>query len=321
MRVLKLVYQRRLARYLTIALSILVIILAAAVSPWAVQVSNFRLGENTSEDILLNGEFHDGLKFWNITRNGLATYTLVESEDAALQMQAEGTSRSNITLVREPSPSAKIVPELAMRMRLRYLGSLTSGDSYIAIITFVIWNNASVIPTKIIVGNFANEVNAVLPSGVIVTRTIVTDDWNDMRLQFSRIIPDVVTYLRSYTVYKGASVRDDFRIVGLAASVSNGVFLLDALTLSMIRPARLFIDITSNSLIPMNLALKSVSVNGTNSLFIIERQANLPFSTFGVISEILRPISKGETYVIALSFETGQILSIMHRVDSAPRWI
>lgn len=321
MRVLKLVYQRRLARYLTIALSISVIIFGAAVGPWAVQVSSFRVGENSSEDVLLNGEFRDGLKFWNITRNGLATYTIVGSEDAALQMQAEGTSRSNLTLFRDPSPSAKIVPELAMRMRLRYLGSLTSGDSYIAIVTFVIWNNASVIPTKIVVGNFANEVNAVLPSGVILTRTIVTEDWNDIRLQFSRIIPDAVSYLRSYTVYKGASIRDDFRIVGLAASVFNGIFLLDTLTLAMIKPAKVFIDITSNSLIPMNLALKSVSVNGTDSFFIIERQANLPFSTFEVISEILRPISKGEIYVVSLSFETGQILRIMHRVDSAPRWI
>ncbi len=318
---LKLVYQRRLARYLTIALSISVIILGAAVSPWAVQVSNFRLGENTSEDILPNGEFRDGLKFWNITTNGLASYTIVESGDAALQMQAEGTPRSNITLLREPSPSAKIVPELAMRMRLRYLGSLASGNSYIAIITFVVWNNASVIPTKIVVGNFANEVDAVLPSGVILTRKIVTDDWNDVRLQFSRIIPDAVTYLRSYTVYKGASTGDDFRIVGLAASVFNGIFVLDALTLSMIRPAKVLIDITSNSLIPMNLALKSVSVNGTDSFFIIERQANVPFSTFEVRSEILRPISKGETYVISLSFETGQILRIVHRIDSAPRWI
>ncbi len=319
---MKQVYKGRPTRYLGITLSILVIILVSAVTPWSVQVASFTLNANAvTQEILENGDFRDGVTFWNITRHGSATYSLVQSEDSALQMEAAGTPESNITLVHVPNPSAKIVPELAMRIRLRHLGTLTSGNSFIAIITFITWNNVLRVPTRIFIGNFPREVDAVPRSGVILSRTIPSGEWSDIRLQFSRILPDVVSYLQSYTVYKGASVRDDFRVVGLAASVFNGIFIVDSLGLSMISSAKLLINLSSNSLIPMNLLLKSVSVNGTNSFFVISRQALVPFTTFEVVSEILRPVSKGDTYVILLSFETGQVVQITRIVDSAPRWI
>lgn len=311
----------------TLTVSILLILSILPFLPTAANVDNVFLLNNQAINLTTDPGFEQN-NHWEHQTHGSAmvkyTYTDVGEGTRSLHIRSAGNTTSNTTLTYTGPKAAefhKISPNLGLRFKMKLIDKVTDGsESYLAVTTFVVWKNQTLIPLRIVVGDFARESESVSSTGILIIRNqIESEKWTDYVYQMSKVVESAVQYLREKNTR--AFVEDDFRTFGLAVYPVNVELLLDSVAFSLITPAQLTLEVRSNSFTPMDTLLTKIMLNGSQTIFNITRESTLPFTTFSVDAQIPRPLIQGEKHVFELQFSTGLSLKKTVTVENSAWWL
>ena len=312
---------------LTSIFFILLLIFALPFLPFAITIENVSINENQVIDITTDTGFESEYHWQNIVNgNDIVEYSYdnVANGQRSLYIESYGNDISNSTIT-YTGPNFKNLYEisnnLVLRLKMNYMDKLIDDqDSYLSITTFIVWNNDTLIPVKIVLGNFGEENDFVLPSGIIIVRNIPnSNEWTNYVLQMSKLVNPSVEYLRLNSI--NAFPEDDFQAFGLAIFPVNVKVLIDDFGYSLVTPAEITFKLRSNSVTSMSSFLTNMKINNIESDYELSEDSEGPFNTFLVKSIIPRPLIKGEQHSIELTFSTGQKIEHTITVEKSPYWI
>ena len=296
--------------------------------PSAVTVEGFTIVENQITDITTDSGFENEGHWQNKTYgNAILDFTNKNPGEGlrSLYIKSRGSQYSNTSLTYVGSKATEfyeISPNLVLRLKMKNIDRMGSrGESFLAISTFIVWNNKTLIPLRIAIGDFQEESETVMPSGILIIRKISEPgEWQDYVLQMSKTIGPAVSYLKTEKSER-AFMEDDFRAFGIAIFPVNLEFELDTLAYSHVTPAQIALHLKSNTITPMENQLTRLLLNNSEIDFLTLGGENLPFASFTVQSQIARPLIEGETLVFQMDFLTGQTVIYAIKIDKSARWI
>ncbi|MGD0328892.1 MAG: hypothetical protein ABSB40_00425 [Nitrososphaeria archaeon] len=158
--------------------------------------------------------------------------------------------------------------------------------------------------------------------GIIAYKNLEnSDDWFEYSLQMSQMTGAFSNYLSSW---KGIDAKptDRYEMLGLSVWCDNLVAYVDDASIYLIEPEWIIATMKSNSIIPMNVFLSDVEINGsTPTQFYTKPNLVTPFSTFDLYTFVPYTPSNGSVNIVTVRFGTGQTIQFQFKEETRRVWV
>ena len=200
-------------------------------------------------------------------------------------------------------------------------------QSYISLLTLIIHNKTK---TPILFKLVLYKKPSNLTDGLYFTNNSViaykslkdTSDWTEYFLQTSKLEIGLFKYLRDVKGITDVNPGDRYEIFSFVVGSSNLVSYVDNVSLYLLEPKWFIATIRSNSIIPMNIFLSDIRINGSKpSKSYIEPDLVMPFSLFNLYAFIPYIPSNNTYNIVTIKFSTGQTIEF-HFIEVTRRiWV
>jgi len=148
-----------------------------------------------------------------------------------------------------------------------------------------------------------------------------SNDWVEYAVQMSSLKDKFVEYLVNKRGVN-AGVDDEYDVVGLTVWSENLAAYIDDLSIYLIEPEWLVARISSNSILPMNMFISEIKVNGSSpTKYYVKPDIVLPFTPFELYTYIpYIPVNNSKN-ILSIKFSTGQTIQYEFIEKTRKVWI
>jgi hypothetical protein len=168
----------------------------------------------------------------------------------------------------------------------------------------------------------ASEGVAQTKYGIIAYKSLENSDyWYEYSLQLSQMTGIFSDYLSRW---KGINAKptDKYEILGLKIWSENLVAYVDKASIFLIEPKWIITSIKSNSIIPMNMFISDIKINGSNpTRYFTQPDFVAPFSTFDLYTFIPYIPTNGSKNLVTIRFSTGQTIQFQYIEETRRIWL
>lgn len=314
------------------------IILVSAITPFlpnSVEKISFRTIKEKFYPVYSNSGFED------VIEDRVNGWSLTNGSKLSRTFPYEGNNAINMT---PPNPS--MIPQIVYTGKnatTRYIiggnvvvslavkastALLNARSSYINVESVILYNGPTNVTAflfnLVLYRNLVNASEGVAQTkyGIITYKSLEdSDDWYEYSLQMSKMTGAFSEYLNRW---KGIDAKstDKYEIVGLTIWCENLVAYVDDASIFLIEPKWIVTTMKSNSIIPMNMFLSEVKINGsTPTTFFTNPDFVAPFSTFDLYTFIPYIPTNGSKNLVTVRFGTGQIIQFQFTEETRRIWL
>ncbi|MEM3403171.1 MAG: hypothetical protein QXJ17_01265 [Nitrososphaeria archaeon] len=312
-------------RKVLVLLLITAILLVTAILPFipgAVELSGFR---TTKEQLF---PVYENTGFENVLDGVVSSWNLINGSKISRTMVYEGNMGINMT------PSTPInIPQIiysGKNATTRYIvgGNLVFSfaarttktpfgtiPSYIAMETIVFHHGKTNVTAFFLdlvlykrMENITNGATSTKHRVLLYKNLPESDEWIEYSLQISSLTGLFSEYLRKWRGID-ASPSDKYEVVGLTIWCENLVAYVDKVSFYLVEPKHVFITVKSNSIIPMNMFISQITVNGTITQSLsVKPEFVAPFTSFEIETYVPYIPLNGSNNYVSIRFGSGHLV-------------
>jgi hypothetical protein len=285
--------------------------------------------------VYTNSGFEDSVEEkvngWNLLNGSKLSRTIVYEGDNAINMTPSNPSIiPQIIYVGNNATTRYIIGgNVIASLAIKALNSLDgSKPSYLNVESIIVYNGPVNVTTflfnLVLYRNMANVSEGVTYKnyGIIAYKNLEnSDNWFEYSLQMSQMTGAFSDYLSRW---KGIDAKptEKYEMLGLSVWCDNLVAYVDDASIYLIEPEWIIATMKSNSIIPMNVFLSDVKINGsTPTQFYTKPNLVTPFSTFDLYTFVPYTPTNGSVNIVTVRFGTGQTIQFQFKEETRRVWL
>jgi hypothetical protein len=303
--------------------------------PGSVEKVSLRTVQEKLYPVYTNSGFEDAIEEkvngWNLLNGSKLSRTIVYEGNNAINMTPSNSSIiPQIIYVGKNATTryiigGNVITSLAIKASNALDGSKSS---YLNVESIILYNGPTNVTgflfNLVLYRNMANVSEGVAQAkyGIIAYKSLErSDDWFEYSLQMSKMTSAFSDYLnRSKGI--DAKPTDRYEMLGLSVWCDNLAAYVDDASIYLIEPKWIIATMKSNSIIPMNVFLSDVKVNGsTPTQFYTKPDMVTPFSTFDLYTFVPYTPTNGSLNIITVRFGTGQTIQFQFKEETKRVWL